>query len=222
MTLLAEDGNKLPGGARVQASVALAAGKTYDVTIQPAASGTTYTNATYAVFDRQLSLSTSNQRDGGMQAYITVGSGASSGAGSADSAVGLTASNKPYYCSAGKTLSIIDPTLGLLGGTVGANGVALATGAGGTSRPPRLAYSVRTARLHTFQRRQRPAAARSSLWSMARPRRRTRPASRSATPLPRAACAGTAPTAGNGSYTSNIVSRLQVAPPGVLAFVTNP
>ena len=38
----------------------------------------TYDNATYAVFDRQLSLSTSNQRDGGMQAYLKFGTGAAS------------------------------------------------------------------------------------------------------------------------------------------------
>ena len=35
MTLLAEDGNKLPGVPKVQSEVFLAAGKTYDVTIQP-------------------------------------------------------------------------------------------------------------------------------------------------------------------------------------------
>ena len=36
MTLLAEDGNKLPGLPRVQSEVLLPAGKTYDVAIQPA------------------------------------------------------------------------------------------------------------------------------------------------------------------------------------------
>ena len=35
MSLLAEDGNKLPGVPKVQSEVFLAAGKTYDVTIQP-------------------------------------------------------------------------------------------------------------------------------------------------------------------------------------------
>ncbi len=63
--LIAEDGNLLPGTPRIQSEVFLAAGKTYDVLINPP-TGT----ATLPVFDRQLSLSTNNRRDGGMQAYI--------------------------------------------------------------------------------------------------------------------------------------------------------
>ena len=122
MTLLAEDGNKLPGNARVQNEVFLAAGKTYDVTIQPAQSTTpgTYAAATYAVFDRALGLSTSNQRDGGMQAYLQVAGGALPAAGTT-----LNAANKSYNCIAGSTLAISDPTQGLLAGAVGANGVTL-------------------------------------------------------------------------------------------------
>ncbi|MBS0387832.1 MAG: hypothetical protein JSR15_05060, partial [Proteobacteria bacterium] len=44
MTLLAEDGNKLPvtGTSRIQSEVFLSAGKTYDVTIQPASSSGAY------------------------------------------------------------------------------------------------------------------------------------------------------------------------------------
>ena len=77
MTLLAEDGNKLPGVPRVQSEVFLAAGKTYDVTIQPKqTTAGTYDAATYPVFDRALALSTSNQRDGGMQVYVNVAGGA--------------------------------------------------------------------------------------------------------------------------------------------------
>ena len=110
MTLLAEDSFKLPGTPRMQASVALAAGKTYDVVIQPKQTNAgTYDPATYAVFDRQLSLSTANQRDGGMQAYIKVAGGATSGTGSSASGTALSASDKTYYCVAGTTLSITDP-----------------------------------------------------------------------------------------------------------------
>ncbi|MEI7682673.1 MAG: hypothetical protein WCK07_25000, partial [Betaproteobacteria bacterium] len=106
MTLLAEDGNKLPGLARVQNSVFMSAGKTYDVVIKPqqvdpAVEANTYADATYAVFDRQLSLSTANQRDGGMQAYIKVGVGAAAAAaGGANSNTSLSASDKIYYCTA--------------------------------------------------------------------------------------------------------------------------
>lgn len=134
MTLLAEDGNKLPGLPRVQNSVFLAAGKTYDVVIKPAQLANTtdsctnlpcYSDATYAVFDRQLSLSTANQRDGGMQAYIKVGAGGTDTAGSTASATNLSVNNRNYFCSAGVPLVITDPSKGLLAGSVGANGVAV-------------------------------------------------------------------------------------------------
>jgi len=69
--LIAEDGNVLPGTPRIQSEVFLAAGKTYDVLINAPASGA----AALPVFDRQLSLSTNNHRDGGMQAYIGVNGG---------------------------------------------------------------------------------------------------------------------------------------------------
>ncbi len=82
MSLIAEDGNPLPGQPRVQNEVFLAAGKTYDVVISPAQANKTYTPANYALFDRQLSLSTNNQRDGGMQSYIAVAGGSNTGVGS--------------------------------------------------------------------------------------------------------------------------------------------
>src|SRR6202030_3924869 len=68
-SLIAEDGNPLPGVARVQSEVFLPAGKTYDVMINvPAAGG-----AALPVFDRQLSLSgNATARDAGMLAYIGV------------------------------------------------------------------------------------------------------------------------------------------------------
>ena len=57
--------------------VFLAAGKTYDVTIQPKqTTAGTYDAATYALFDRALGVSTNNQPDGGMQAYLQVAGGA--------------------------------------------------------------------------------------------------------------------------------------------------
>ena len=131
MTLLAEDGNKLPGIPRLQSEVFLAAGKTYDVAIQPqrvtpATNPATYAPVTYPVFDRALSLSTANQRDGGMQVYINVAGGGVAGTvGSPQSGTALTATDKHYYCIAGSTLAITDPGLGLLAGSVGANGTVL-------------------------------------------------------------------------------------------------
>ena len=68
-SLIAEDGNPLPGTPRVQSEVFLAAGKTYDVMINTPASGTT----ALPVYDRELSLSgNATARDAGMLAYIGI------------------------------------------------------------------------------------------------------------------------------------------------------
>jgi len=210
MTLVAEDGNKLPGVPRVQSEVFLAAGKTHDVTIKP--KQTTpglYDAATYKVFDRALSLSTSNQRDGGMQVYVNVAGGA------APTPTTLTASDKAYTCFQGATLAITDPALGVLAGAVGANGAALGTStlpAGGTLDfhsdgtftyvPPAtgtcagsFTYLVNGTASHTATISDCNGAT---------------------------SCAGNAPVAGNGSFTSNVASVIKIAPPGVLQFVTNP
>src|SRR5207249_5254089 len=68
-SLVAEDGNPLPGVSRVQSEVFLAAGKTYDVMVNtPAAGGTGL-----PIFDRQGSLSgNATSRDAVMLAYISV------------------------------------------------------------------------------------------------------------------------------------------------------
>ncbi len=129
LTLYAEDGNLAPGRPRVQSEVFLAAGKTYDVGIQAATATTPYAGTNYAVFDRQLSLSTNNSRDGGMQAYLTIAGGATTGVGSATgSGATLSASAKTFYCVTGTPLVVGDPSKGLLGGSSGANGVALVAG----------------------------------------------------------------------------------------------
>src|SRR5258705_11626799 len=72
-SLIAEDGNPLPGIPRVQSEVFLAAGKTYDVMVNVPAAGAT----ALPVYDRELSLSANAiARDAGMVAYISVnGSG---------------------------------------------------------------------------------------------------------------------------------------------------
>jgi uncharacterized repeat protein (TIGR01451 family) len=136
MTLIAEDGNALPGMPRQQNEVFLAAGKTYDVLVKPAQTSGAYSAATYPLFDRQLSLSTNNQRDGGMQSYMSIAGGATSGVGATGtSAGGVSGSDtaltgvapKTYYCVNGTPLSVSDPLRGLLGGTTGANGVSLSS-----------------------------------------------------------------------------------------------
>ena len=128
MTLLAEDGNKLPGIPKVQSEVFLAAGKTYDVTIQPTQLTTprTYDAATYPVYDRALGLSTNNQRDGGMQVYINVAGGAASG-GVGASTQSATARDDNYSLIAGNALMISDPAKGVVANDTGVYGVGVKT-----------------------------------------------------------------------------------------------
>ena len=82
MSLVAEDGNVAPGNPKIQNEVLLTAGKTFDVVVNPSqvtpvpVTGAAYSPATFAVFDRQLSLTTANQPDGGMQGIIQVAGGA--------------------------------------------------------------------------------------------------------------------------------------------------
>ena len=132
VSIIAEDGNILPGNPRVQSEVFLAAGKTHDVMISPKTASGQYTPASYPIFDRQLSLTTNSQRDGGMQAYLKVAGGASTGVGStAGSQRSLSGdANKQYFCQAATTLHVSDPNAGLLAGVVGANGVSLVSKAG--------------------------------------------------------------------------------------------
>ena len=73
MALVAMDGNVLPGNPGVQTEALLTAGKTYDAVIMPPASGGAYVPNYFPVFDRQLSLSTGNMPNGGMIAYLQIG-----------------------------------------------------------------------------------------------------------------------------------------------------
>ncbi|HKE92973.1 MAG TPA: hypothetical protein VKB34_01590, partial [Povalibacter sp.] len=142
MTLLAEDGNKLPGVPKVQSALFLPAGKTSDVVIHPALATATstdcsalpcYAPATYAVFDRALGLSANNQRDGGMQAYINVAGGGASGAvGSSASIVAAVARPDSYYLVAGNALTVAEMAKGAIANDTGVYGVQLLSGPTGT------------------------------------------------------------------------------------------
>jgi hypothetical protein len=113
-SLVAEDGNPLPGVSRVQGEVFLAAGKTHDVMINgPIATS-------LPVFDRQLSLSTNNQRNGGMLAYITTQVPDPSQLPT--SGVTATAVADNYSLVAGNTLTVSDPSKGVLANDIGIYG----------------------------------------------------------------------------------------------------
>ncbi len=228
MTLLAEDGNKLPplGTPRVQDSVLLTAGKTYDVTIAPAQPNPTtgaYVPASYPVFDRQLSLSTGNTRDGGMQAFISVNGGAAAGSvGSSSLNTTASASDRNYYCSAGQTLAITNPGLGLLAGATGVNGVALGTMTGDLSGATLTLLSngtftyVPTAGTTcggTFTYLPNGNAALVKTVTIAQ----------CDASMPPGTCQLAAgPSAANLQFVSNVATLFTSSPPGVLAGVTNP
>ena len=116
LSLIAEDGNPLPGLARVQNEVFMAAGKTYDVMINvPAAGGTAL-----PVYDRELSLSANAiGRDAGMLAYISV-----SGAG-LPAAPALAAADTYNGVISGQTLTVSDPAKGVIANDTNVYGVAV-------------------------------------------------------------------------------------------------
>ncbi len=121
-SLIAEDGNPLPGIPRVQNEVFMAPGKTYDVMINVPAS----TSTALPVFDRQLSLSgNATARDSGMLAYISV-----NGAGMPVSpGLGKATANPDTYNAviAGQTLVVSDPGKGVIANDVNVFGVQVTT-----------------------------------------------------------------------------------------------
>src|SRR4029077_17564949 len=121
VSLIAEDGNALPGVFKVQSEVFLAAGKTQDVLVNDPATYTPTALSALAVFDRHLSLTTNTRRGGGMMANIA------RTAGSAAAPVAPTAVNESYFCSAGQTLTVTDPSKGVLRAYSGVNGAVLGT-----------------------------------------------------------------------------------------------
>src|SRR5882762_1542987 len=211
-SLIAEDGNVLPGVPKVQTQVFLAAGKTYDVLMNPPASG-----PALPVYDRQLSLSTNNQRDGGMQGYLSVnGSGLPS-----TTPTTVSASNKTYYCVAGTTLAVTDPSRGVLADATGANGAVLVTPTSLTGGDTSLVFQSNGTFTYTP-----PSSDCGGSFTylvngtLSRVATITRCDADNTTGC--GAALGGAPTANNDSYTSSIASRLQISPPGVLVNDTDP
>jgi hypothetical protein len=117
-SLVAEDGNLLPGVQRVQSEVFMAAGKTYDVMINvPAAGGTAL-----PIFDRSLGLSgNATARDAGMLAYISVNGAAAPAAGVLGAATAVADTYNSVI--SGKTLTVSDPGKGVIANDVNISGV---------------------------------------------------------------------------------------------------
>jgi hypothetical protein len=136
-TLIAEDGNVLPGVApagattvpaapRVQTDVFMAAGKTFDVMINVPASATA---PAIPVYDRELSLSAnSSARDSGMLAYIGVNaSGLPVAAGTGVFAAAQANPDTYDSLAPGQTFTVSDTSKGVIANDVNVYGVTLLT-----------------------------------------------------------------------------------------------
>jgi hypothetical protein len=118
-SLIAEDGNPLPGLPRVQSEVFMAAGKTYDVMINAPATGA----AALPIYDRELSLSAnSTARDAGMLAYLNINGAVLTGLPS-----GVAVARADTYNSVvtGQMLTVNDPSKGLIANDTNVYGVQL-------------------------------------------------------------------------------------------------
>ncbi|MBV9574592.1 MAG: hypothetical protein JOY93_11105, partial [Acidobacteriales bacterium] len=120
-SLIAEDGNPLPGVPRVQNEVFMAAGKTYDVMLN---APTPTAALPLPVFDRQLSLSANAiARDAGMLAYISVNGGKLPSAGSIGAAKAVPDTYNALF--AGVTFNVTDPSKGVIANDTNVYGVTL-------------------------------------------------------------------------------------------------
>ena len=217
--LIAEDGNVLPGLPRIQNEVFLAAGKVYDVMLNPPQTTPgTFDNVTYPVFDRQLSLSTNNARDGGMHAYIQIGSG--SGSGGAGGAA-PTAASATYYCTPGVSLNVTDPSKGILASLgAGAYGAVL-----DSSSPAPVNGTITLNPDGTFtyvQPTLNTVCGDSFVYDLNGKSSNSATVTISQCLSTNSTCFGGAPTANPDSYASSIASRMQMGAPGVLANDTDP
>jgi hypothetical protein len=147
-TLIAEDGNVVPGVApagvttapaapRVQTDVFMAAGKTYDVMVNvPATPSGASAPPSLPIYDRELSLSgNSSVRDAGMLAYIGVNNAGLPVAGGTG-VFGAAAANPDTYnsvipCGGSATscipLTVSDPSKGVIANDINVYGVELSS-----------------------------------------------------------------------------------------------
>jgi hypothetical protein len=148
-TLIAEDGNVIPGLAppasttanptapapRVQTDVFMAAGKVFDVMINvPATPANATAPPSLPVYDRELSLSgNSSNRDAGMLAYIGVnGAGLPVAAGTGVFASAVARADTYNALSAGQVFRVTDTSKGVIANDTNVYGVTLLTPPAGT------------------------------------------------------------------------------------------
>src|SRR5215469_8109513 len=126
VTLIAEDGNPLPGAPRVQNEVFMAAGKTYDLMVNVPPVGA----PALPIYDRQLSLSgNAVARDAGMVAYIAINGGSLPSAPAFAAATANPDTYNSVTCASStcNTVTVSDPAKGVLANDVNVYGVAVQT-----------------------------------------------------------------------------------------------
>src|SRR5579864_4717608 len=202
-SLVAEDGNPLPGVSRVQSEVFMAAGKTYDVMID--APALTSTAPALPIFDRELSLSSNSiGRDGGMLAYISINGATLPTTGAfATAAAAAQANPDSYSIVAGQTLTVSDPAKGVLANDVNVYGVKVVGAVAGLTLNENGTFSYTGSPI-----------------SFTYCGNGTTSGNACATVTIGAAAleAGTGITcAGPFTYTSNVATTLSIKPPGVLS-----
>jgi hypothetical protein len=208
MTLLAEDGNLVPGLPRIQNEVFMAAGKTYDVLVNAPAP-----TATLPIFDRSLSLSGNNARDGGMEAYI--------GSTTATPPATIKAQANPdsYYLVPGQPFTVSDPAKGVVSNDFGVHGVALSSPSPSATGST---VSLNSDGTFTFTPGSNVTTETFSYCANGAPATSTTLCTTVTMAACTTGCLGGAPLVNGDSFTSKIATRLQVAPPGILANDSDP
>jgi hypothetical protein len=208
-SLVAEDGNPLPGVSRVQSEVFMAAGKTYDVMIDmpaactPVPPATSCTTPDLPIFDRELSLSANaTARDAGMLAYIQPNNGSGLPAGA--TAVSAVANPDTYNSViTGQTLTVSDPSKGVLANDINVYGVqVMGTAPTGLTLNPdgTFVYTAGTPTTFTYCGNGATSGPACALVTLG------------AAPIE----AGSGITCPSSSFSSNATS-LSIKPPGILA-----
>jgi hypothetical protein len=196
----------------------MAAGKVYDIAVHPAGTtGGTYTSTFYTAFDRELSLSTNNERDGGMQALVVLngGTATANGAGvttgfSNVSLTGVTVTAQAVADNfilpakaTGFTGNVLANDVGITGATLVGTATGVVLNANGS-----FTYTGTTAA--TFQYCGNGATNPTTSPTLC------------ATVNIAPASVGGAPTANAQAFTSNVSTLLNVNLPGVLTGDTDP
>src|SRR4029077_18607134 len=206
------------GGPKVQNDWFMPAGKVLDIVVKPAGTAAgSYASAYYPAFDRSLSLSTNNLRDGGMQAFIVTNGGvltvnATTGLSSFAN-VSLVAqtvavqANPDNYILPAKATSfsgnVLYTAVGIVNGT-------LVGGPAGVVLNPNGAFTYTGTTATTFQYCGNGATSPTASPTMC------------TTVTIAAATVGSPPTALGDSFTSRVATLLNVSQPGVLANDTDP